>query len=204
MGLTRGPGEFPLVTQLSAADNTTAAATQFGQPDYSVAPWFHGGHKAAAAAAAFADDSSSSTLLCGAPTGDTEVLGTFVNGSSPPLPSLLRSTGARCNVVFSSTPGLPASLYGQLAVKAGVHRWVTGGGAINVTVEAAAGAIIVHCGRGDAACDGVRLSLPRVVGAVYTDSLSGPIPTVAACSNCSSLALAPIEAGALRMFWVED
>ena len=50
----------------------------------------------------------------------------------------------------------------------------------------------------------VHPSGPRVVGAVYADSLSGPIPTVAAWSNCTSLALASIESGAVRLFWLED
>jgi hypothetical protein len=208
LGLSRGQGELPLLTRLSDAIPTAAAAAtagMFGQPEYSVAPWFHGSVSKTLDEFTQGGTSSSSTpLLCGAPTGDTEVLGHFATNSSPPLPSLLRSAGTDCDVVFSGTPGLPASLYGQLAVQAGVHRWVTGGAAVNVTVEAAAGAIMVHCGRGDAPCDGLLLSLPRVVGAVYADSLSGPIPTVAACSNCTSLALASIESGAVRLFWLED
>ena len=73
-----------------------------------------------------------------------------------------------------------------------------------MTVEAAAGAILVHCGQSEARCDGGWLSLPRAVRAVYVDLLSGLIPTVAMGSNCSSLALAPIEAGAVRLFSLED
>ena len=130
-------------------------------------------------------------------------MGNFLGGGGlPPLPSLLRSTGEHCDVVFSGTPGLPASLYGRLAAEAGVHRWVAGAGAINVTVEAARNSIMVHCGRGDAPCNGVTLMLPRAMGAVYADSLSGPMPTVAACRNCSSLVLTPMAAGAVRVFWL--
>ena len=214
MGLTRGPGSLPLVTQLSSSTSATTNASaggavalppplQFGEQDYPVSPWFYGTTTSV----------SSSTLLCGPPTAATEILGHFLHStsnstgaSSPPapLPSLLRSTGNRCDLVFSGTPGLPASLYGQLATAAGVHRWVTGKGAINVTVEAAGGAVFVHCGQGEVPCTGVQLSLPRVVRAVYVDSLSGPIPVVAACQNCSSLALEPLAAGTVRVFRLED
>ena len=201
MNLKLGAGAQPLVTQLVSPPPGEPGVTAFGQPDYSIAPWLHGGGDDTAAANATRQSS-----LCGVVSA-TEVLGHFNHSAGS---SLLRGVGERCTTIFSATPGLPAALYSQLAANAGVHRYLSGGSALNVTVEVASlghtGSILMlHCGNGDgSSCAGMTMTLRSTVQAIVADDLEGAMPTKPVCTNCRQVTCTPLAAGAVRLYWLQD
>ena len=135
----------------------------YGSAAYSVEPWF----------AAVDRSAVNKPSVCGAVSTNT-VLGRYTH--APGEASMVRAEAERCNLIFAGTPGLPASLYRNTADQAGVHRYLSGVSADDVSVEAGGHAIFLHCGRGDRPCDGLTVHLPAAVAAVFADELDGPMP----------------------------
>ena len=221
MGLRLGTGgAIPLETTLvdPAAAEEGQKITTYGSGSYSVEPWF------AADTTAHQQPATTRPSICGTVRStDVEVLGRYTHAtSSSTEASLIRAEAERCSLVFAGTPGLPASLYESIAAAAGVHQYFSGSSAGDVSVEASGSAVFVHCGRGDAPCDGLTLHLPEAVGALFADELDGPMPqhdehdgqllSTAApaaagaagpvCRNCASVACEPLAAGGVRVYWL--
>ena len=120
--------------------------------------------------------------------------------------SVVHSSATTCNLLFSGSPGLPASTYRQFAEAAGVHQFLSGSASADVVVEASGHAIFLHCGRGDAPCDGLTLHLPQQVAALFGDDLDGMMPDIAnaapLCTNCASLPRVALPPGGVRIYWL--
>lgn len=214
MGVKDGATKRSLASTLvNGADKSAAVGpSTFGEADYAVSPWFY--------AAEPGSDGGMSTGICGKALGPlgVEVLGRYTaltassSGSTEP-PSLIRARGDNCTMAYSAVPGLPASLYRTLARDAGVHIYLSGGDAVNVTVETAANVIMIKCGQSATQCVGMTLSLPGTesVAAVYHDDLTGAPPQFSGagvatpvCRGCTSVACEPLDPGAVRLYWLRD
>ena len=149
-----------------------------------------------------ASDGKGEGVLCGA-VESVEVLGRYADKAA--LPALVRAKAARCTIVFSGAPGLPAWLYRTLASHAGVHLLLRGPGSEDISVDVARdGAVLLHCGRGAGTCGGkgVLLVLPHVVAGVRFDSLESGIPTVPACTDCAEVTVPVFGSGRVLLVWI--
>ena len=186
MDLTMGHGALPLQTVM-------ADGSSFGPSSFSVSPWFTMGNR---------EQRPAAHSICG-PLISKEVLGRYSHGGAP---SVIHANATTCNLVFSGSPGLPASTYRQFADASGVHRFLSGPSSADVTVEADGNSIFLHCGRGDAPCDGLTLHLPNQAAALFADDLKGTMPDVATdtplCTNCKSAPCAVLPPGGVRVYWL--
>jgi len=186
LDLVRG-GPVPLRTDWSAGP----ASGTYGQP-YAVEPSFTLG---AAGHANGGGDAPRADGVCGA--GNVSVLGRLREGR---LPSLVQLDGSRCRLLFSSSPGLSADLYQQLAADAGVHLYTN---ATDVTLEAAGNALLLHCGRGGEPCRDVRVRLPALASTVTLDDFGDDVPPGRLlCTSCDEFVVPMVAAASPVLVWV--
>eukprot|EP01052_Picozoa_sp_SAG31_P024082 SAG31_NODE_2025_length_6642_cov_6.408681_3_plen_832_part_00 len=185
LGLTMGDGPLPLETIM-------ADGSSFGPSSYAVSPWF----------LANREQRQASHSICGEVIS-TKVLGRYSHGGAA---SVIHANATDCNLLFSGSPGLPASTYRQLADAAGVHRFLSGPSSTDVVVEASGNAIFLHCGLGDAPCDGLTLHLPDQVSALFADDLDGTMPDTTTeapvCTSCASVSCTALPPGGVRVYWL--
>jgi hypothetical protein len=158
-----------LSTELQDAGPIQAVRDLAGQrygPTYGVAPWF------------YSDDPQA------------VILGRYFGRGQPSL--VLRDFGTH-RVVFSGSPGIPASVYRGIVQHAGAHLYTADVGDI---VEASGNALMLHVTSG-----GPRtITLPVTATTVTEDTLGNE---TTACTNCSTFQTFSFDSGGIAVYWLQ-